>query len=202
MYYYDLLNATVLFLGTSIGVGSLARVVFRTGCTTAAQHNVQAENQAHWTPARLRTAGYTVPELMTSLAVVGVLCGLSVPGMSGLMLDTRAKTAAIDVYSTMVYARSEAIKRNVNVDIIPNGGNWKNGWTVQAGGTVLKTVAPVTSGLDDITAPATLSYGGDGRLTDPGTVTYVISVTGNPSVTARRVIVDTGGRASIRQGLS
>ena len=67
---------------------------------------------------------------------------------------------------------------------------------------MLKTVAPATTGLDDIAAPATLTYGGDGRLTDPGTITYVISVTGNPNVTARRVIVDTGGRAMIRQGLS
>lgn len=248
MYYYDLLNATVLFLGTTLAVTCVARVmlnmtkglafkqprvaeeslraqaqleavvackradlraqaavapvVFRTGYTSTAQRNVQAENQAHWIPARLRSAGYTLPELITSLAVVGVLCGLSVPGMSGLMLDTRAKTAAIDVYSTMVYARSEAIKRNANVDIIPNGGNWKSGWTVQVGGTVLKTVTPETSGLDDIAAPATITYGGDGRLTDPGTITYLISVTGNPNVTARRVIVDTGGRASIRQGLS
>ena len=252
MYYYDLLNATVLFLGTTLAVTCVARVmlnmtkglafkqprvaegslraqaqldaivackradlrgtanraasaapvVFRTGYMTAAQRNVQAENQPHWIPARLRSAGYTLPELITSLAVVGVLGGLSVPGMTGLMLDTRAKTAAIDVYSTMVYARSEAIKRNTNVDIIPNGGNWKSGWTVQVGGTVLKTVAPETSGLDDIAAPATITDGGDGRLTDPGTITYVISVTGNPSVTARRVIVDTGGRASIRQGLS
>ena len=160
------------------------------------------ELKPHSIPARQRSAGYTLPELISSMAVAAVLCGLSVPGMTGMMLDTRAKTAAIDVYSTMVYARSEAIKRNVNVDVIPNGGNWKNGWTVQAGGTVLKTVAPVTSGLDDIPAPATLTYGSDGRLTDPGTITYVISVTGNPSVTVRRVIVDTGGRASIRQGVS
>lgn len=255
--YYDVLNATVLFLGTTVAVlcvsrtmlniardsgfkrlqvleGSIraqarldviaacqraeisaqaagsnanraapvAPVVFRTGYATAVQRNVRAENQTHWIPARLRTAGYTVVELMSSLTVVAILCGLSVPGMTGLMLDTRAKTAAIDVYSTMVYARSEAIKRNANVDVIPNGGNWKNGWTVQVGGTVLKTVAPATSGLDDITAPATLTYSGDGRLTDPGTITYVISVTGNANVMARRVIVDTGGRASIRQGLS
>jgi type IV fimbrial biogenesis protein FimT len=166
-----------------------------------AMENVQSANQTCWRPVRMRAAGYTLIELLTSLSVVAILAWVSVPQLASLMLDTRVKTTAFDVYTTMVYARSEAIKRNTNVDVIPTGGNWKNGWTVQAGVTVLKTVAPSTSGLDDITNPATLTYGGDGRLTNPGTVTYVLGISANPQVTARRVIVDTSGRPTLRQGL-
>jgi hypothetical protein len=73
---------------------------------------------------------------------------------------------------------------------------------VQAGAIVLKTVGSSTSGLDDMTSPAVITYRNDGRLTSPGGVTYVLGVSSNPNVTVRRVIVDTSGRPSIRQGVS
>lgn len=149
-----------------------------------------------------RAAGFTVIELMTSVAVLAIIIAFAVPSLTNLMLDAGLKTTAIDVYNTMGYARSEAIKRNATVDIIPTGGNWKNGWTVQVGASVLKTVGPSRTSMDNITTPGTISYGSTGRLTTPGTVTYVISVSGNPHVTPRRVIVDMSGRASIRQGTS
>src|SRR5215831_4013598 len=95
-----------------------------------------------------RTAGFTVVELVTAVAVLAIVTALAIPSLTNLILDTGLKTAAIDVYNTMVYARSEAIKRNATVDIIPTGGNWKNGWTVQVGATVLKTVGPSTTRMD------------------------------------------------------
>jgi type IV fimbrial biogenesis protein FimT len=174
------------------------RSIFRPGTV----NGPRPANQPAWRAAPLRAAGFTTPELLISVTVMAILTGVSVPAFTGLVLDTRVKTAAVDVYTTMVYARSEAVKRNANVDIIPTGGNWKNGWTVQAGTAVLKTVGPSTTGLDNITSPATITYRSDGRLTTPGTVTYVFGVSANPQVTPRRVIVDTSGRASIRQGLS
>ena len=153
-------------------------------------------------PVLHRAAGFTIIELMTSVAVLAIIIAFAIPSLTNLMLDTGLKTTAIDVYNAMVYARSEAIKRNATVDVIPTGGNWKNGWTVQVGATVLKTVGPSTTTLDDITTPGTISYSGTGRLTTPGTITYVINVSANPNVTPRRVIVDMGGRPSIRRGLS
>src|SRR6185295_3657978 len=54
-------------------------VIFRSGYETTVQRNIQAVNQPYWLPARRRCAGYTVIELMSSLAVVAVLAGVSVP---------------------------------------------------------------------------------------------------------------------------
>ena len=164
--------------------------------------SLHVSTRAYSSPLRSRASGFTAIELMTAVAVLAIVTALAIPSLTNLILDTGLKTAAIDVYNTMVYARSEAIKRNATVDIIPTGGNWKNGWTVQVGATVLKTVGPSTTRMDDITTPGTISYGSTGRLTTPGTVTYVINVSSNPQVMPRRVIVDTGGRPSIRHGLS
>jgi type IV fimbrial biogenesis protein FimT len=154
--------------------------------------------------ALARPAGFTLIELIISVAVLAIVIALAVPSLTNLMLDAGLKTTAIDVYNTMAYARSEAIKRNATVDIIPTGGNWKNGWTVQVGATVLKTVGPSTTSMDikQIPTPGTISYDGTGRLTPPGSVTYELSVSGNPHVTPRRVIVDMSGRATIRRGTS
>jgi type IV fimbrial biogenesis protein FimT len=166
------------------------------------QTDTVAPSSAVSVAALARPAGFTLIELIVSVAVLAIVITLAVPSLTNLMLDAGLKTVAIDVYNTMGYARSEAIKRNATVDIIPTGGNWKNGWTVQVGASVLKTVGPSTTSMDNITTPGTISYSSTGRLTTPGTVTYVISVSGNPHVTPRRVIVDMSGRARIRQGTS
>ncbi len=158
-------------------------------------------NQTSGRAPRRRTSGFTIIELVTAVAVLAIVTALAIPGLTNLLLDAGLKTASVDVYNTMIYARSEAIKRNATVDVVPNGGNWKNGWTVQIGATVLKTVGPSTTSMDDITTPAIISYSGTGRLTTPGTVTYVLNVSANPHVTPRRVVVDMGGRPSIRRGL-
>ncbi len=62
-------------------------------------------------------------------------------------------------------------------------------------------MSPSTTSIE-ITTPGTISYNGTGRLTTPGSVTYELSVSDNPHVTPRRVIVDMSGRATIRQGTS
>ena len=159
-----------------------------------------ASNARAGAPTSGSARGFTTIELMTCVVVLAIFIALAATGLTNLLLDTGLKKVAIEVYTTMSYARSEAIKRNATVDIIPTGGNWKNGWTVQVGATVLKTVGPSTTPMDDVTTPGTISFAGSGRLTTPGTVTYVLNVSGNPRVTPRRVIVDMSGRASIRQG--
>ena len=178
------------------------------------QTDTVAPSSAVSVAALPRSAGFTLIELIVSVAVLAIVIAFAVPSLTNLMLDAGLKTTAIDVHNTMAYARSEAIKRNATVYIIPTRCNWKTGWTVQVDatvlndctvlneGTVLKTVGSSTTSMDDITTPGIISYDGTGRLTTPGSVTYVLKVSGNPHVTPRRVIVDMSGRATIRRGTS
>jgi type IV fimbrial biogenesis protein FimT len=58
-----------------------------------------------------RNAGYTLWELVNTLAIVGVLLGLAVPSFSGFVLDAR-RTADVNAFVLAVQlARSEAAKR-------------------------------------------------------------------------------------------
>jgi len=137
--------------------------------------------------------------------------------------DQRVKTAVGDVYAALIFARSEAIKRNVNVAVCSHNGSsgcqnstdWATyGWIVYldadgngypgAVSDILKKQDP----LPNITMTgnmAKLSYLGDGRLSaavpgEPANVrpAFVLSVSGNNVITARCVQLDLGGRPNVK----
>jgi type IV fimbrial biogenesis protein FimT len=85
--------------------------------------------------------GFTIIELMTTLVILGILIMVAIPSFNDLVVGTRIKGAASDIYAALTFARSEAIKRNTNVTVGPLtlGGQWVNGWQVMAGATVLAT---------------------------------------------------------------
>lgn len=74
--------------------------------------------------------GFTLIEMAISLVVLGVLIALAAPGFREFILQQRIKTASFDMFSSLTLARSEAVKRNGTVFLIPATGGWANGWCV------------------------------------------------------------------------
>lgn len=81
--------------------------------------------------------GFTLIELMTTIAVLGVVLGIAVPGVRQLALDNRQSTQLNLFASTLAMARSEAIKQNTRVAVCPSsdrltcasaGTGWQAGW--------------------------------------------------------------------------
>jgi type IV fimbrial biogenesis protein FimT len=84
-----------------------------------------------------RVGGFTLPELLIVVTVLGVLLAAGAPRLGDFMRNQRVRTASFDLFSSLVLARSEAITRNTRVAVEPAGGSWSNGWTVsELGGTV------------------------------------------------------------------
>src|SRR4051812_15986746 len=77
------------------------------------------------------TAGFTLIEVVIVMFLAALLATLAAPMYRNLSLNQNVRTAATSMQSTMLFARSEAIKRAQNVSIVPNASDWKNGWTVQ-----------------------------------------------------------------------
>jgi type IV fimbrial biogenesis protein FimT len=118
----------------------------------------------------IRDAGFTLLELMVTMTIIVVLLGIGVPSFRSFVSSQRVKSAASEVSSMLILARSEAIKRNRNVIIDQATGGWQNGWAVSttspAGIAVtLNQHEAFPSTLTVTNATTSLSYNGNGRLT-------------------------------------
>lgn len=61
--------------------------------------------------------GFTLIELMVTVAVLGIVVGLAVPGFQSATNGNRLASAANELISTMQVARMEAVRRNRRVSV-------------------------------------------------------------------------------------
>jgi len=137
-------------------------------------------------------AGFTLPELLIVLTVLAILMAAGLPSFGEFVRNQRLKTASFDLFSTLVLARSEAINRNASVTVTPAAGGWGGGWTVTAtGGTVLRAQEAIPDVA--IAGPASVIYGGSGRLSGGATQQFELTATGS-NVVNRCIKIDLSGR--------
>ena len=81
--------------------------------------------------------GFTIIELMITLALVSVLVTFGIPGFSGLMERNQLTTGINKFVSSLSLARSEAIKRNQRIGLCASSNGeqcadvgFENGWLV------------------------------------------------------------------------
>ena len=77
-----------------------------------------------------RSGGFTLVEMMTTLAVAGTVVSAGVTSLRALLSDNQLTTQANLVMHSIVLARSEAIKRNRRVTLAKTGTQWRDGWEV------------------------------------------------------------------------
>lgn len=91
--------------------------------------------------------GFTIIELLTTIALLAVISAIAVPSIGNLMRSNKLTAVSNDLYSSIAIARSEAIKRKENVTLEPVGDNWANGWTVSAAGNNIDTSKAIAKGF-------------------------------------------------------
>lgn len=96
-----------------------------------------AQNAAAGT--RNHHAGFTLPELLVTLAVAAILFGMAAPSFADFIRQHRMSTTTSRLVGDLGLARSEAIKRNAGMLVCPRnasgtacatGTNWSGGWLV------------------------------------------------------------------------
>jgi len=117
--------------------------------------------------------------------------------MRDTLSSARVRSAASDVYESVILARSEAIKRAASVEVVPAAGGWQDGWTVKVGTVVLQGHDPVKAVTITASASGNLAYGLDGRLSTP-VRGFVLTSSETGGVPARCVTVDAGGRPGVK----
>lgn len=81
--------------------------------------------------------GFTLIELMVTIAVLAIVLGIAIPAMQSLIVRGRLVSINNDLITALNLARSEAIKRATPVSVCrtnDNGttcaGTWSDGWMV------------------------------------------------------------------------
>lgn len=72
--------------------------------------------------------GFTLIELMVTIAVAAVVMAIAVPSMQLMQANARMASAANDLASDLKKARSDAIAYRTNYTFLANGGSWGGGW--------------------------------------------------------------------------
>ena len=84
-----------------------------------------------------RENGFTLMELMTALAIGGILLSMAVPGLQSFSSNSRQTSAINDFVTSMHLARNTAITTNARVTICASaqgvnceGVTWDKGWII------------------------------------------------------------------------
>lgn len=121
----------------------------------------------------LKQSGFTLIELLVTMTILGIMLAIGVPSYQSITNSMRMSGEIDALMGDMKFARSEAIKRGLNVSACPTAGapcsttsaNWSSGWIIY-----------------DTTTPSTLRI--SPGLTSGDTLTWTPdSGTANPSIT-------------------
>lgn len=81
----------------------------------------------------IKSLGFTLIELMVTISIAGILLAIAIPSFTSVISSNRLTTFANDLVTTFNLARSEAIKRGVQITVLRKGSissEWESGWDV------------------------------------------------------------------------
>lgn len=159
---------------------------------------------------RRSVSGFTLIELMVTLAVIGILAMVAVPGMQSLVNGNRLAGTTGELTSALHLARSEAVRRSANVTVCSSidgatcaaGTDWSN-WIIlgrdnaasdEAGSEVIDVIRNETiAGPVQVSGPTGGIEFRPSGLTDGEQTLTVCVPTANPVENQRVITVMVSG---------
>lgn len=74
------------------------------------------------------TQGFTLVELLITVTTLGILSSLAVSNLNHLQQSQQLRSASQSLWSHLLLARTEAVKRHSPIIVVATGGHWTAGW--------------------------------------------------------------------------
>lgn len=142
--------------------------------------------------------GFTLVELLIAVALLAILAGIALPFYQDIIAEQRNRSAANDLHSALVLARSEAVKRNSQITLGPLG-TWTAGWRIASPvvGEPDLLNHSVVPGITITTAAASITFTASGRANAAVQFELASEINANA---VRCLSLGFDGRASVEKG--
>lgn len=171
------------------------------------------------TPPPNPARGFTLVELMVTIAIAAILLSIAIPSFQATMAKSQLASHTNEFLAAMATARNEAIKNNTHGLLCAstdgascNGTAWSNGWIVCVdtnrngncnAGEQVSNIRSAINGLSiqgNASVATGIRFGSDGLLFGlPGTVRVCKATTALPAnENARDIVINTVGRTRVQ----
>jgi len=140
--------------------------------------------------AAVRSAGFTLVEMLTTMSVLAVMLTIATPGLASLVAANALSSAQGELTSAIVLARTEALKRATQVGVAAvapvRGAEFSGGWVVfvdangnglyDPGETVVRSQAALRSNVvvSTSTGATAIVFNGRGFVTPFASVVFAV----------------------------
>ena len=159
--------------------------------------------------------GFTLIEMMVTVALLAVLIALVTPSFRGLLRDNQAASQANALVGSLMLARSEAVKRNAPVVLCRSntgtscaGSDWADGWLIWAdtnrdgsldADEVLQVQETLQGRFDLSATGASVTYRPDGTIAGAADA-FELLPSGGDTAHGRCIEIDVTGRPKVTKG--
>lgn len=154
-------------------------------------------------PTLKNIRGFTLIELMVTVAVLAIILSIAIPSVSAILLNNRISTAADELRTAVQSTRSEAVKRKktivlcrANADFskcADSGTDWRTGWLMMYGNEVLK-IWETSPGIEVSGSDNKIEFLGTGMPRD----SYTFKVNAQGCSNAVQYIIEINNIGSIK----